>query len=188
MTRSVAIFCWDFAAGHTFISTRRPFLCDGDVRSWKQITRDRAAPMAFMIIGWKRGDYAFQPERHPSGTRTLSDPTQVSRSNQPNLYPATDRQRPSAPHPNLLPINHNLLPIKRLLPQSLRRTRPWSQPSTIAKAAKASSRRRRRRSRNLPRLRRTCRSRMPSRNIPRIRRPGPAASMALGAPTARRRR
>jgi integrative and conjugative element protein (TIGR02256 family) len=26
-----------------------------DIRSWKEITRDRAAPMAFMIIGWKRG-------------------------------------------------------------------------------------------------------------------------------------
>jgi integrative and conjugative element protein (TIGR02256 family) len=26
-----------------------------DIRSWKEITQDRAAPMAFMIIGWKRG-------------------------------------------------------------------------------------------------------------------------------------
>jgi integrative and conjugative element protein (TIGR02256 family) len=26
-----------------------------DIRSWKDITRDRAAPMAFMIIGWKCG-------------------------------------------------------------------------------------------------------------------------------------
>jgi integrative and conjugative element protein (TIGR02256 family) len=26
-----------------------------DIRSWGEITRDRAAPMAFMIIGWERG-------------------------------------------------------------------------------------------------------------------------------------
>ena len=26
-----------------------------DIRSWKEITRSRAAPMAFVIIGWKRG-------------------------------------------------------------------------------------------------------------------------------------